>query len=389
MAQLIPAPRRTTFLAPDEFRGRFPGLADTVHLASCSQGALSAELISEVSELMWSMRTFGAPWDRWVGKVEEARAAFAASIGAATDEVAILSSASECAYQVASTQTWSDRRILLTTDMEFPSVAHVWLAQRERGAEVRHVAERDGWVPPEDLLDALDERVRLVSCPLVSYRNGARLPLAEVTARARDVGARVFVDAYQAAGVLPIDVRELDCDYLVAGSLKYLLGLPGIAFLYVRGGLTDEIAPQLTGWFGRVDPFSFDPRTLDYPATARRFEIGTPSIPSAYGAVAGLRLIRQVDPREVERHVAALVTEQTDRLLETGEQVWSPKDPGARGPQVALVDEDPVALGAWLADRRIIASPRGHVLRVSFHYYSNSADIDTFCTALADYRASA
>ncbi|WP_219419602.1 aminotransferase class V-fold PLP-dependent enzyme [Pseudonocardia nigra] len=375
-----------TAVSPAAFRSRFPALAESVHLASCSQGALSTDLVAATNELLWSMRSHGAPWDRWVGVVEEARAAFARTIGARPGEIAVLSNASECAYQVASTQDWSRRSRIVCTDMEFPSVAHVWLGQRPRGAQVRHVAERDGWVPADDLVAAIDEETALASCPLVSYRNGARLPVAKVAARAREVGAKVFVDAYQAAGVVPIDVRELDCDYLVAGALKYLLGLPGVAFLYVRDGVHDDVAPQLTGWFGRVDPFSFDPRSLDHPADARRFEVGTPSVPSAYGAVAGMRVLAAADPAAVERHVAGLVDDLSARLVDAGEQLWMPAETSARGPMVALVDDDPNRLAGWLAQRGIVTSPRGHVLRLSFHYYNDESDVAAFCSALAEYR---
>ncbi len=372
--------------SPASFRTRFPTLAESVHLASCSQGALSTELAGATEELLDSMRTYGAPWERWMGVVEEARTAFARTIGAHPGEIAVLSNASEGAYQVASTQEWSRRSRIVCTDMEFPSVAHVWLGQRPRGAEVRHIGERDGWTPPEDVAGAIDEETALVSCPLVSYRNGARLPVGQVAARAREVGAKVFVDAYQAAGVLPIDVRELDCDYLVAGALKYLLGLPGIAFLYVRDGLRDDVAPQLTGWFGRVDPFSFDTRSLDHPADARRFEVGTHAVPSAYGAVAGMRVLADVDPAAVERHVTALVDEMSAQLTEAGERLWLPAEPAARGPMVTLVDAEPNRLAGWLAQRGIVTSPRGHVLRLSFHYYNDSSDVAAFCSALAAYR---
>ncbi|WP_158880485.1 aminotransferase class V-fold PLP-dependent enzyme [Amycolatopsis anabasis] len=378
-----------TKLTPSGFREHFPGLADTTHLASCSQGALSGELMSALAEMTGSMREHGAPWELWMAEVDTARRRFAALINASPDEIAIVSCASEGAYQVASTIDWYPRPRIVTTDMEFPSIGHVWLGQAARGAGVVHVPESGAAVDPGALVAAIDERAGLVSVPIVSYRNGARLPVAEAVRRAREVGARVFVDAYQAAGVLPVDVRALGCDYLVSGALKYLLGLPGIAFLYARSGLTDDVPPQLTGWFGRADPFSFDPRRLDFPTGARRFEIGTPAIPAAYGANAGLGLLSRVDAAAVERHVTGLTALLSARLAEAGERLWAPPGTAGHGPQVALVDARPDQLAAFLADRRIVAAPRGAVVRFSFHYFNDESDVDSVCAALTEYRRTA
>ncbi|ALG09556.1 aminotransferase class V-fold PLP-dependent enzyme [Kibdelosporangium phytohabitans] len=372
-------------LTSDQFRDNFPMLSGVVHLAACSQGALSGELQAALAELTAGMARQGAPWDAWMGEVAQARRRFAALIGAADDEVAMVPCASDGAYQVASTQDWSARPVVVTTDMEFPSIGHVWLAQAARGAQVVHVPERGATVDADELVAAIDERAALVSIPAASYRNGARMPVVAAVARAREAGAKVFVDAYQATGVLPVDVRELDCDYLVSGALKYMLGLPGVAFLYVRDGIADDVPPQLTGWFGRVDPFGFDPRTADFPANARRFETGTPAIPSVYAANAGMRLLSRVDVHEVGRHVTGLAASTAERLLGAGERLWLPESP--IGPQVALVDDNPDRLAAYLAERRIITAPRGAVLRLSYHYYNNESDVDALCSAIADYRS--
>lgn len=375
---------------PARFREHFPVLADTVFLGSCSQGALSTELDTALAEFRYTMRAQGVPWGEWMRQVELARTGFARLIGADPEEIAVVPNASVGAYQAASTRDWSARPMIVTTDMEFPSVAQVWGAQRARGARVHMVSEHDGLVDAGDYLAAVDatgERTGLVSVPLVSYRNGLRLPVGEIADRAHAVGARVFVDAYQAAGVLPVDVTDLGCDFLVAGALKYLLGLPGIAFLYVRSGVGDDVEAQLTGWFGRTDPFAFDPRVVDYPPRASRYETGTPSIPAAYGANAGLSLIEGLDPQRVEEHIRSLVDELSERLVEAGERLWSPADPARRGPMVALVDDEPERLAGWLADRRIVTSPRGTVLRLSLHYYNDESDLDAFCAALRQYRS--
>jgi selenocysteine lyase/cysteine desulfurase len=368
------------------FRRSFPMLEDTVHLASCSQGALSTELTSALFEIQHSMREHGAPWDLWTREVERARDGFAELINASSEEVAVVSCASEGAYHVASTQDWSSRPRIVTTDMEFPSIAHVWLGQQAHGAEVMYAANRDGVVPVTDYTSLVDERTGLLSVPLVSYRNGARMPVAEATRAAREVGAKVFIDAYQACGVLRVDVRELDCDYLVTGTLKYMLGLPGLAFLYVRGGTIDALAPQLTGWFGQHDPFAFDPRSLEPATDARRFQTGTPSVPSAYAANAGLRALGSVPGNLVELRVQELVEEAHQTLVDDGERLWSPEDPTLRGPMIALLDEEPERLAAFLGERRIHTSPRGSVLRLSFHGYNDRHDVAAVCEAVREYR---
>src|ERR1043165_5838977 len=170
-------------LTSGQFRENFPVLADTVHLASCSQGALSGELMTALAEMTYSMREHGAPWDQWMGEVDQARRRFAELVGATPDEIALVHCASDGAYQVASTQDWSARPTIVTTDMEFPSVGHVWVAQAARGAEVVHVPERGATVDPDELVAAIDERTRLVSIPVASYRNGARMPVEAAVAR--------------------------------------------------------------------------------------------------------------------------------------------------------------------------------------------------------------
>jgi selenocysteine lyase/cysteine desulfurase len=369
------------------FRSRFAGLRDMTYLASCSQGALSDELSSALAEFQQSMLELGNPWGCWAAKVEQARAAFAAHIGASPDEIAIVSCASEAAYQVASGQAYAPRDGIVTTELEFPSIAYVWLGQRPRGATVRFAATHDGFADLDGYAAAIDETTALVSAPLVTYRHGQRFPVADIAALAHERGARMFVDVYQAAGVEPIDVDVLNCDYLVAGTLKYLLGVPGLAFLYVRAGVRHDVDPQLTGWFGRRDPFSFDPRTLDFADTARRFEVGSPSVTAAYGAIAGLSLLAQVDATAIRQHVATLTASLDEQLRAAGERIASPADAARRGPQVAVHDDDPVALADYLAARRIITSPRTDLLRIAVHYYCDQSDVDTAVSAIADYRA--
>jgi selenocysteine lyase/cysteine desulfurase len=374
-------------MTAEHFRAHFPALRDTIHLCSCSEGAQSDRVITAMAEFMYSWREHGAPWGRWMEVVEECRVRFARLIHASPDEVAVVSCASEGAHQVASTLPLQGaRRAIVTNDLEFPSVGHVWLAQAEaRDGRVHHLPAPDGRVTLEDYRSAVDDSVALVSAPLASYANGLRLPLRQIADLTHAAGARLFVDAYQGAGVLPVDVHALDCDYLVAGALKYLLGAPGIAFLYVRGEILEEHRPLHTGWFGRANPYAFDPRVLDFSTTARRFETGTAAIPAAYAAAAGLSLIEELDMKAVERHVADLAERLQRLLLDQGARLYSPLEREARGPQVTVRTDVPEGLTAFLARRRILASPRGSAVRLSLHYYNTASDVEAAAAAIAEF----
>src|SRR5207245_2812416 len=127
---------------------------------------------------------------------------------------------------------------------------------------------------------AIDERTAVVSITAVCYRNGVRLPVEEIARIGHEHGTLVLLDAYQAIGTYPLDVTQLGVDALAAGVLKYLLGSAGLGFLWVRPGLSRELLPTETGWFADQNIFEMDHRDYSPSDTARRFQSGTPPIPS-------------------------------------------------------------------------------------------------------------
>lgn len=373
----------------EDFRSMFPMLGHKVYLASCSLGARSIALGAALNRMLEAM-TGGVAWHEFEEEVEGARRRFAALIGAAPEQVAVMPNASVGAYQVISTLSLGQRNRIVTTIQEFPSIAQIWLAQRTRGAQVIYVDEHDytsSIVDGERFKAVVDERTVLVSVPLVSYQYGTLQPVAEVAQLAHANGVRVFVDAYQAVGIMPVQVDELGCDYLVAGTMKYLLGLPGVAFLYVRQGFPGDLDPVLTGWFGRIDPFAFDPRRLDFPTVARRFETGTAAVPALYAANAGLDLIASLDLDKVRCYIKNLITLAMDQLGKQGEQVLMPFGATAQGAHACLADADPQGLAMWLSDHGITVSPRGSFARLSFHFYNHEEDIEILCAAISKFRA--
>jgi selenocysteine lyase/cysteine desulfurase len=373
-----------TPLSIPEFRARFPLLAEKTYLNNCSQGALSRDVEDATTAYMRSWREEGSPWDAWVGVVEQLRASFATMIGASPDEVAVMPSASAGINMIASALAFDGARTrVVAGEFEFPTMGQIWVAQERRGARVTWARALGEELPVASYADAIDERTLLVACTRVCYRNGFRTDAAAVSRLCRERGAYMFLDDYQFTGTGRTNVRELDVDFMVTGCLKYLLGPSGIAFLYVRRELIDRLEPTITGWFGRVNPFEFRADKLDWSPTARRFESGTPPIPNAYGALAGLELLQRLGLETVERHIADLAARAIRRAKEAGYAVLTSDDVRKRGPLVVLRSRNSQDLVLRLLKRGVITSARGNGVRMAFHAYNTVEDVDRAFEALA------
>jgi selenocysteine lyase/cysteine desulfurase len=374
---------------PARVRHRFPILERLVYVNSCSQGALSDSVRASYEDYLRDWDEEGAPWEYWVERAEAARAAFAGLVGADADEVAVTTSLSAGVSALFSGLRFEgERTTIVVSDFEFPTVGQIAHAQELRGRRVVHVPEAaDTTIPLEHFDAAIDERTALVAVTHVCYRNGSRLDLAGVIRLAHERGALVLVDAYQAAGAIPLDVRALDADFLAAGTVKYLLGSAGLAFLYCRHDLIERIRPTSTGWFADEDIFQMDIHDYSPSPTARRFEFGTPPIPSIYAGLAGIELAQEIGIAATEEHVRGL----TERLLagveDLGGRVATPRDPERRGPLVAVPSTDEHALVAALGADGIVTSSRDGNLRISFHGYNSSEDVDAVLDALRRHRA--
>ncbi len=279
--------------------------------------------------------------------------------------------------------------MVVASGAEFPAVGHVWKAQERRGARVRWVALRDGHVPLEMYEGAIDERTAIVSAAHAYYQNGAVQDVAAIARLARSHGALSYVDAYQSLGVLPVDVRAMDLDLLASGTLKYLMGTPGIAFLYVRRALVARLEPLTTGWFGRVNPFAFDATRLDWSASASRFDGGTPPIFPAYVSRAAMEWLHGIGSGAIAEWTQHLSKQLAEGALARGLALHGPGLAVPKTPSTAILCEDAHAVESALRTRGIIASARGPVIRLAPHFYNTVAEIDHALDALVEVLAEA
>lgn len=400
----------------ERLRASCPMVETSIYLANCSQAPQATPVRAAIDEFLTDWSTKGMNWEGWITIVEQARASFAALINAEPEDIAVGTSVSQLVSSLTSALVRPDapldapRRRLITSVVEFPGVAQAWQAAVhlapgwELGiltatGELTIAAESpvpaplgatdpDVTISTERFLQALDEQTALISVPQVLYANGALQDVQRVADAAHAQGALVFVDAYQAAGSVPLDVKASGVDFLAAGTLKFLLGTAGIAFLYVRPSLREQLIPRVTGWFGRVAPFAYDPTHLDYAPTAARFDLGTPPLINAYAARAGIDLVRETGVEAIAAQVARLSalfwrTAPTLGLRILGPQPGTPK--GATNAVDAGSPQRARALEDVLRQRKgVIVSARGKALRLAPHGFIRETELEQALQAVAE-----
>lgn len=363
---------------PNSIRDRFPLLENVVYLNSCSQGALSHEVRTAYERYLTDWDEKGSPWELWVELNEEARSRFARLLNASTGEIAVTTSVSAGVSSLLSGLRLRDGRSkIVMSDFEFPTIGQNVHAQELVGAKVEHVPGTDNvTLDLERLAETIDEETALVAMTYVCYRNGSKTDVQAVIELAHEAGALVLLDSFQAVGAIPIDVRDLNVDFVAGGTLKYLLGSAGLGFLYCRSDLLDDITPIQTGWFADDDIFKMDITDYSPISTAAKFESGTPPVPSIYAGVAGMDLMDEIGVARTQSHVAMLTDALITGLDRIGAKVVTPRDIRHRGPMIAVASTDEHALVNALEEDRILTSSRDGNVRLSWHCYNSLDDVE-------------
>jgi kynureninase len=373
------------------YRDEFPVLERKAYLISASLGPISRRAQSSLNEYLdaWAMK--GAPdpvWEEHVfPRMRSVKETFASLVGADGDELAITTNVSLALSTIVSCLDFSgERRKLILSELDFPTDGHVFLAQERRGAEVVILKSPDGLtVPLESYEAAIDETTAAVCINRVLYRSSSLVDAKAVCDMARRAGAWSVVDDFHGAGIVPVDVHDMGCDFYTTGVLKWLCGGPGLTFLYARRNLLPSLEPAVTGWFATREPFSFDLEHLDYHPSARRLEHGTPPAPVAFLAQGGLDIITEVGPARIRERMGEL----SDRVIagadETGLEVRTLRDRHARGGLVNVrVGDEARKVCHALLDRDVCTDYRGDGLRISPHFFNTEDDVDRLFRELRD-----
>ena len=373
----------------DEWRAEFPILERKTYLNSCSLGALSRRALARVAIFHeeWHEHGASAWYEIWLGRLAELRAGVARLLNARADEVALTASISAGLASFASSLDYRERPRVVTSELDFPTLAYAWINRAD--VELVRVPSDDGFtIDPARFAAVVDERTALIATSHVFFTTGAIQPLRPLAEIAHRHGALLLVDAYQSAGQVPLDVRADDVDVLLTGPLKWLLGGPGLAYIYVRQELIPQLRPTVTGWFAARDQFAFDSTGFEPRDDARRFELGTPALPTVHSALGGHEIIEAVGVGAIRARNRALTGHLLNRLTAAGMRVRGPAQDDERRSAIVMIEHgDPGRAVAALARQDVVVDSRPGYVRVSPHFYNDVDDLDRFMNALLAVRA--
>ncbi len=373
----------------EKYRKHFPILETSCYLISNSLGAMPDEVNEELKSYtdLW-VREGVEAWNEWFPLVDEMSGLVASLIGAEARDVTLIHNLTIGSALIASSLDFTkERNKIVYSDLHFPTISYLWQGWQKYGA-VPHVIESDGiWTETDKYIEAIDERTKLVALSHVYFRSGGLQEVKPIIEHAHKMGAIVMLNSYQAAGVVPIDVQELDVDILATGVLKWLCGGPGAAFMYVRRDLQEQFQPAIRGWLADKEPFEFHMPNVDFASGMHRFLTSSIQVPCLHTARPALKIFRDVGIPAIREKSLQLTGRIIERADEFGFAVNSPREPARRGGALTI-DPAPARkrkpthggtkeICEELIRRRFLVDYRPPLgIRIAPHFYNTLDEVD-------------
>ncbi len=370
-------------------RSDYPSLNDCVYLNQASLGLIGQPAVRAMHEFLDNTARHGnlrMTDEEEVGFFDSLRQRGARLLNCRADQVAITASASELLGQLPFLIRPASGSSIVAVATDFPALTRPWIRYAaENDCSVRFVDDTATGNLTDGIIDGIDGRTAVVAVSSVQFSTGSVVDVPRLREACARAGARLVVDATQAAGILKVDAQRWGADAVVTSGYKWLGGHGGVALSAVSDGLLEH-DPPLPGWFGTGSPFDFDATRLSFAPDARRFTESTMSYVSMVGLTTSLDHLLPVGESQLEAHSRRL----SDRLVKgASAHGWmpfrAPDDASASPHIVSLAHAELGVEGAADALRRngIVCGVRNGRIRISLAPYNTSADVDALVGVLA------
>ena len=364
-----------------KWRGEFPILDRTTYMISNSLGAMPRGVYDRMRDYAdsWAERGVRAWEEGWWEMAVSVGDQIAPLIGARPGEISLHQNVTLTQAVISSCFDFhAPRNKVVMVELEFPSIQYFYQEHRRHGARVEIVPTPDNIrIDLDKVLAAIDETTLLVPISQVLFRSSYIVDMRAIIERAHRVGAYVILDAFQAAGTIPLDVRSLGADFAVGGVLKWLCGGPGVAYLYVREDLRAKLNPSLTGWIAHRRPFAFETGAIDAREDSFRYLNGTPHIPALYACQPALEILNKVGIAAIREKSMRMTARLIEGAKSRGWRVNTPDKPEERAGTVSVDCPHAYEVCRELISREILVDFRPKAgVRLSPHFYNTEDECD-------------
>jgi selenocysteine lyase/cysteine desulfurase len=368
----------------DAYREQFPITSTFSYLDHAGIAPVSRGVQREIERFLSSSAGSGAfDLPEWLRMVERTRGLAARIVNAGSDEIAFVRSTSHGLSIVAAGLDWSKGDNVLVYEKEFPANLFPWMHLKQKGVEVRLFGSTEGRIDPRTVAEKMDGRTRLVSISSVQFTTGYRVDLERLGGLCRERDVLLCVDAIQSLGVLPMDVKRFNIDFLAADAHKWLLGPEGIGIFFCGRELAGRLDPPLVGWRSVRNELAFEEPVFELRTDGQRFEEGSLNLAGIAGLGAALELLFAAGIGTIEKRVQDLGDDVIREAEARRFSVMTPKDRRERGGIVTIKGPfDSQRVRDGLRERGIMVNVRAGGLRISPHFYNTTEEIGRCFSAI-------
>jgi len=318
----------------------------------------------------------GFAYEEWVGKIEKVRENFAKLIRSEAEEIAFVRNTSHGISLVASGINWKKRDSVIIYEKEFPSNVYPWINLESLGVKVKFIKSECTEITLDDIMELSDASTRLVSISSVQFTTGFRADIETIGKFCRKNNILFFVDCIQSLGIIPIDVKQCNIDFLAADGHKWMLSPEGTGIFYCNREVINQIDPPLVGWKTVINEYEYENIDLSLKPTTLKFEEGSLPVVGILALGASLELLMEMGIENINNEIYRL----GDLIIEEAKSrkfhLITPQDKNKRGGAITFSGSfDPYRLKLKLKDRNILVNARGGGLRVSPHFYNTDEEI--------------
>ncbi len=360
-------------------------LPQGTYLLNHSVGCLPCQTAREKEDFfnLWKCQG-GEAWDKWLLSINEFGQSLASLLNGSSEEFCPQTNISSAVSKILlSLPRRQSREKLIISEMDFPSIGFI-MGQMERlGYKLKIIPSECGTFSLERWKEYLTEDTQLVFITHVIYGNSFMNPVREIVEYAKKQGIFTLVDIAQSVGVVPINLRAWNADFVVGSSIKWLCGGPGAGFLWANTEAISQFCPLDVGWFSHENPFEFDIANFRYSNTAKRFWGGTPSVIPFVIAKSSIDMINHIGVEKIRTHNQYLTETLIQTALANNLTVKTPISPPRRGGTVAIDFKKPQQVFESFKQENIFIDMRpGFGLRFSPHIYNDYEEIKKVSTLL-------